>query len=143
MAISVKQLCGGVLIAALAGAAVPQVGMANDGRNTAAIAGIIAGGIIGAAIGRHQHDQGYPEYRPHPDVPPGENAVGACVHYGSAQVKAHGGYRFEMDKLLNVNHSGKVTTVTMVATRYFPRGEHREEIVCVVENHRVLSFTRT
>ena len=54
---------------------------ANNDDAVAAIAGIIALGVIGAAVGKHQHQQGYEDYRPHPQLHSDENAVGTCMHH--------------------------------------------------------------
>lgn len=137
-----KHVVAAVCVMALGAVASGGPVAAEDGRNTAAIAGLVAGGIIGAAIGSHQHDQGYPDYRPHPNVPPGENAVGACVHYGNHKVKEAGGYRFQMDKLRDVTYSGATARVVMNATSYYPWGHNYALITCVVRDHNVIEWKR-
>jgi hypothetical protein len=104
-------------------------------------AGVIAAGLLGAAIANHQHKHGYKEYNPHPDVNKEENAVGRCVHHGLAQVKAAGGDNFILDHVLNTSDKGDGSThVYFVATRYFSYGHRTNHVSCVVLNGEVLQF---
>ncbi|MGR3661810.1 MAG: hypothetical protein ACU0CA_11585 [Paracoccaceae bacterium] len=113
---------------------------AND--DTAnAIAGIIALGVLGAAISEHQHRRGYDEYVTHPRLHPDENAIGRCMHKGKRAVKKAGGYRMELENVnsIIVGKDG-ATHISFVATGYYPIGHKTSDVICVVKNGKVTSF---
>ena len=113
---------------------------AND--DTAnAIAGVIALGVLGAAVAHHQHDRGYDEYKSHPKLHPDENAVGKCMHRGKKELKKAGGYRLDLNHVDSVRAQNNGSThVSMVVTGYYPAGHKTSDVICVVKNHKITSF---
>lgn len=104
-------------------------------------AGVVAAGLIGAAIANHQHKRGYKEYNPHPDVNKEENAVGRCVHHGLAQVESAGGDNFILDHVLSTTDKDDGSTqVNFVATRYYSYGHRTNHVNCVVLKGEVVQF---
>ncbi|MFT5342011.1 MAG: hypothetical protein ACI9BH_001224 [Paracoccaceae bacterium] len=104
-------------------------------------AGIIALGVLGAAIAHDQHKRGEPEYKPHPHAGEHENAVGKCVHHGLKEVKHAGGYNFILDHVINTakKDDGSIH-VYMVATSYFTYGHRTKHVSCVVDNGHIEQF---
>lgn len=123
---------------ALAVTATPSA--AND--DTAkAIAGIIALGVLGAAVADHQHDRGYEDYKPHPKLHADENAVGKCMHRGKRTLKKAGGYRLVLNHVNSVHAKANGSThVSMVVTGYYPVGHKTSDVICVVKNHKIIKF---
>lgn len=113
---------------------------ANDG--AAAIAGIIALGVLGAAISRDQHKQGVKEYRPHPSVHYDENAVGACLYRAESLVRGAGGFTAQLNSVKNIQLANNGDTiVTMTATGVYPAGSKTSDVYCVVgADHRIRDF---
>ena len=113
---------------------------AND--DTAkAIAGIIALGLLGAAVAQDQHDRGHEEYTAHPRLHPDENAVGHCVHRGKHLVKKAGGNRFNLDHVNDISVNGDGSThVSFVGTGYYVYGHKTSDVICVVKNGKVASL---
>jgi hypothetical protein len=108
-----------------------------------AIAGIIAIGLLGAAIGKHQAKEGHDNYTPHPRVHADENAVGACMHNGELIVRRAGGYSFELEDIRDIHVKGDITVVTFHGTGYYTYGHKTSLVQCQVRNHRVISFNYT
>ncbi|MCF6321918.1 MAG: hypothetical protein L3J32_09150 [Rhizobiaceae bacterium] len=108
----------------------------------AAIAGIIALGVLGAAISRNQRKQGVEEYRPHPKIRYDENAVGACLFRAESLVRGAGGSTAQLNSVKNIQLANNGDTiVTMTATGVYPAGSKTSDIYCVVGNdHRVRDF---
>lgn len=106
-----------------------------------AIAGIIALGVLGAAVAHHQHERGYEDYKNHPKLHPDENAVGKCMHRGKKELKRAGGYRLDLNHVNNVRAENDGSThVSMVVTGYYPAGHNTSDVICVVKNDRITSF---
>ncbi|MCP5085191.1 MAG: hypothetical protein GY952_00050 [Rhodobacteraceae bacterium] len=106
-----------------------------------ALAGVVAVGIIGAALADHQHNRGEEEYKRHPKVHADENAVGRCMHRTKKRVKKAGGYKAKLNHVRHVraNGDGK-TKVDMVVTGYYSFGHKTSDVHCVVKNHKIVSF---
>jgi hypothetical protein len=114
---------------------------AADEDTANAIAGIIALGVLGAAVAHHQHDRGYEDYKRHPKLHPDENAVGNCMHRGKKELKRAGGYRLDLNHVDSVRaHSDGSTHVSMVVTGYYAAGHKTSDVNCVVKNHKITSF---
>lgn len=135
-----KQLTTTFAAAGLAMAMAATPAQANE--DTAkAIAGIIALGLLGAAIAEDQSNSSHPDYKPHPRVDPNENAVGACVHRATRKVKKAGGSRLKLNKVNSVvaGSDGK-TSVSIRVTGYYPALNKTSDVVCVVKNNKVVSY---
>lgn len=106
-----------------------------------ALAGVIAAGVLGAAIAKHQHERGDEEYTPHPKVHADENAIGRCMHKSLSTVKKGGGYDLELEHVKSVKAASDGSTrVEFVATGYYPTGHKTSDILCVVKNGKVTSL---
>lgn len=116
--------------------------MANETSDNAAkaIAGIVALGVIGNAIAKHQHQQGYEEYKPHPQVHPDENAVGACIHNGERIVARAGGWDFRLEDVREVYVQGDITHVVFHGTGYYSYGHKTSLVQCQVRHGKVIHF---
>ena len=122
---------------------VPAPAQASDASDdfAKALAGVVALGVLGAAAGKHQHQQGYNNYRAHPQLHPDENAVGACMHYSQRIVDRAGGYSFDLDRVQSIDLLGDgVTQVRMIGTGYYDNGSKTSRIVCNVRNSTVIGF---
>ena len=78
-----KKIAASIAAAALLSGSIavqPVMAKDKDGDRAAAVAGVIALGLLGAAVAQHQHGKGHEEYRHHPKLHADENAVGACMH---------------------------------------------------------------
>lgn len=117
-----------------------SAGKKND-EAAAAIAGVIALGLLGAAAASHQHDQDYEEYRPHPRFHPDENAVGTCMHHAKRLVKNAGGHHTRLNNVnkIEAKPNGR-TVVVFHATGYYDFGRKKSKVRCVVKNHRIVNF---
>lgn len=113
---------------------------AND--DTAkAIAGVIALGLLGAAVADHQHERGYEEYKAHPKLHADENAVGHCAHRAKRMVKKAGGYKFKLNHVDNIRVSDNgATHVSFVGTGYYDFGHKTSDIKCVVAGGKIKKF---
>tara|TARA_R110000744_G_scaffold217072_1_gene335853 strand:- start:142 stop:573 length:432 start_codon:yes stop_codon:yes gene_type:complete len=120
---------------------------AADGKKTeaaAAIVGVVALGLLGAAVADSQHNSGNVEYRHHPHLHPDENAVGACMHHTKHLVKKEGGHKAKLDKVDKVEaKSHGETLVVFRATGYFDFGHKTSKIRCTVKHHKVVKFEFT
>ena len=114
---------------------------ANDKDTAAALAGIVALGVIGAAIGHDQHRRGDEDYTNHPRVHPDENAVGRCMHRAKRLVKKAGGDHVELDHVADVKmlNNGN-TVVRMQVTGYYPFASKTSNVRCVVHNNKIKKF---
>ena len=113
---------------------------AKDDDVAKAIAGIVAIGIIGAAIADHQHKSGHDVYSAHPRVHPDENAVGACMHHGKRLVEKAGGNYFQLDNVDRVDVQGADTVVVFEATGFYDFGAKSSVVRCTVRNSQVVAF---
>ena len=115
---------------------------AKDGENTEAIAGIIALGLLGAAVADYQHDEGHEEYTHHPKLHPDENAVGKCLHRAKKEVKNAGGHYTELNNVdkVKAKEDGK-TVVVFHATGYYGFGHKESKIRCVIKDGKIVKFT--
>ena len=130
-------------VALLSGSLAMQPAMAKDkdGERAAAIAGVIALGLLGAAVAQHQHKEGHDEYRHHPKLHSDENAVGACMHRARRMVKRAGGHNAKLNKVDRVRKRDNGNTVVVFhATGYYDFGHKRSKVRCVVKNHKVIKF---
>ena len=111
--------------------------------NAAGVAeGVVALGILGAAIAHDQKKRGKPDYTPHPHIEPDENAVGKCVHRGLSHVEKAGGYNFKLDHVKNINQKDDGSThVNFVGTSYYSYGHRTNDIKCVIQGGKVIHFT--
>jgi len=126
---------------ALSFAASPSLASTDSDNAAKAIVGVIAAGVLGAAIAKHQHDRGYDDYRPHPNVHSDENAVGRCMHKGLRDVEKAGGFDLELENVKSVKASNDGSTrVEFVATGYYPTGHKTSDILCVIKNGKIKSF---
>lgn len=106
-----------------------------------AVAGIVALGLLGAAVADNQHERGYDTYKPHPNLHGDENAVGTCAHKAKRKVKDAGGYKFKVKHVNSVTPENDGTThVSMVGTGYYDFGHKTSDILCIVKGHKVTSF---
>lgn len=129
------------LLAATLLAATPGLADKKSDNAAKALVGIVALGVLGAAVAEHQHDEGYQDYRPHPDLPPNENVIGICIHYGLNIVKRAGGYDFELEDVRRIDRAGSTSIVTFYGTGYYPRGQHKTSLVeCQVRANKVVAF---
>lgn len=135
-----KRLVFSALVAASALAASPGLADKKSDNAAKALAGIVALGVLGAAVAEHQHDEGYNAYRPHPDLPPNENVVGICMHYGLNIVKRAGGYDFELEDVRRIDRAGSTSIVTFYGTGYYPRGKKTSLVECQVRANKVVAF---
>lgn len=115
---------------------------ANETSDNAAkaLVGIVALGVIGNAIAKHQHQQGYEEYRPHPSIHPDENAVGACIHNGERIVHRAGGWDFRLEDVREVYVQGNITHVVFHGTGYYSYGHKTSLVQCQVRHGKVIHF---
>jgi len=121
--------------------ALPAAASSESDDVAKALVGVIAAGVLGAAIAKHQHKRGYDEYQDHPRVHADENAVGRCMHAGLRAVKKAGGYDLELENVKSVNTSGNGSTrVEIVATGYYPAGHKTSDILCVINHGKVTSI---
>lgn len=127
-----------VLSVALAAALPGAPASAHD--HVGEVAGIVAAGIIGAAIGRHQAEKHEERYKPHPGVTPTENAVGICVHHGVRIVDEAGGSDFRMVEVEKVNSEGGTTVVVFKARAVYPAGVKTSTVTCRISGGGVTSF---
>ena len=135
-----KRVVSLVSAAALALSVTATPSSANDDA-AKAIAGIIALGVLGAAVADHQHKRGHNEDTPHPQLHPDENAAGLCAHHGEKLVAKAGGYELEVEHVNSVEvGSDGATHVSMVMTGYYPAGHKTSDVICVIKNHKVTSF---
>ena len=111
----------------------------HRGEVAGAIAGIIALGMLGAAVGHHQRSNQY--YDPHPALSPDENAVGTCMHHAKRLVRNAGGHYARLDSIDSVRHKshGK-TIVRFHATGFYDFGSKRSKVRCEVKHHRIVKF---
>ena len=123
----------------------PTPAIASDkDEKAAAIVGIIALGLLGAAAASHQHEQGHEEYRHHPRLHKDENAVGACMHHAKRLVKRAGGHHTRLNRVDRINHRNNGSTVVVFhATGYYDFGRKMSKIRCVVRNHKIAKFDYT
>lgn len=106
-----------------------------------AVAGVIALGLLGAAVADHQHERGHEDYTPHPQLHPDENAVGRCAHKGKRNVKKAGGYKFKVKHVNSVRAADDGTThVSFVGKSYYDYGHRTSDIICVVRGDKVERF---
>ncbi|MFC4667545.1 hypothetical protein ACFO5X_03165 [Seohaeicola nanhaiensis] len=121
-----------------------QVGsvMANETSDNAAkaIAGIVALGVIGNANAKHQHQRGYEEYKPHPQVHRDENTVGACIHNGERIAARAGGWDFRLEGVREVYVQGDITHVVFHGTGYYSYGHNTSLVQCPVRHGKVIHF---
>lgn len=111
----------------------------HSGEVAGAIAGIIALGLLGATVGRHQRDNEY--YEPHPALHPDENAVGNCMHHTTRIVKKAGGHYAQLDNVDKIEAKPNGNTVVVFhATGFYDFGSKQSRVRCVVKNHRVIKF---
>lgn len=112
-----------------------------DDDTAMAIAGVIALGLLGAAVASDQHDRGHEKYTPHPKLHVDENAVGRCAHRAKRKVKNAGGYNFKVNHVNSVKAEKNGSThVSFVGTGYYSFGHKTSDIRCVIKNHKVSSF---
>lgn len=106
-----------------------------------AVAGVVALGLLGAAVADNQHERGHEEYTAHPNLHADENAVGRCSHKAKRKVKKAGGYKFKVNHVNSVRLANDGTThVSFVGTGYYDFGHKTSDIVCVVKQGKVKSF---
>lgn len=107
----------------------------------ATIAGVVALGVLGAALASHQHRRGEDEYTPHPRFHPDENAVGRCMHRAEREVQRAGGHYVQLDDVQDVNYknNGK-TVVQMRVTGFYSFANKTSSVRCVVNRGRVTRF---
>lgn len=103
-------------------------------------AGIVAAGIIGAAIGKHQAEKHEQKYKPHPGVTPTENAVGICVHHGVIVVEEAGGSDFRMVEVKEVTTEDGTTVVVFEARAVYPAGAKTTTVECRITGGSVTYF---
>jgi hypothetical protein len=122
--------------------AVPAYADEEQRRRNAA--GIVALGLLGAALASRQHDNGrVNRYEPANDYDANENAIGACTHYAERLVRQQGGYDFEVDRIRRVTVSGRNRVVQFDGTGYYNNLRKRSRISCTVRNHTVVGFKYT
>lgn len=113
----------------------------NHDDTAAKIVGVVALGVLGAALASHQHRRGEVEYRPHPRLHPDENAVGRCMHKAEREVQKAGGHYVELNDVQDVNYkrNGK-TVVRMRVTGFYSFTNKTSNVRCVVNRGRVTKF---
>ncbi len=142
-----KKIAASIAAAALLSGSIavqPVMAKDKDGDRAAAVAGVIALGLLGAAVAQHQHGKGHEEYRHHPKLHADENAVGACMHRAKRLVRKAGGHHTKLNRVDRVNHRDNGSTVVVFhATGYYDFGHKKSKIRCVVKRHKVTKFDFT
>lgn len=111
----------------------------HSGEVAGAIAGVIALGILGAAVGHHQRDN--ESYESHPALHPDENAVGTCMHHAIRLVKKAGGHYAQLDNVDKVVLKPNGNTVVVFhASGFYDFGRKQSKIRCVIRDHRITKF---
>lgn len=136
--ISVSVLCAALAVGSIT-SDVSARHKKHSGEVAGAIAGVIALGILGAAVGRHQRDND--TYESHPSLHPDENAVGTCMHHTIRTVKKAGGHYAQLDNVDRVETKPNGNTVVVFhATGFYDFGSKQSRVRCVIKNHRVTKF---
>lgn len=111
----------------------------HHGKTARAIAGIVALGMLGAAVGHHQRKNEY--YDPHPALHPDENAVGTCMHHAKRLVREAGGHHARLNRVNRVEAKPNGRTVVVFhATGFYDFGAKKSKVRCVVKHHRIVKF---